>query len=123
MSRILEMAKSQVRRIINSGGFNQELTITPTGQSAVIVQGIGTRHSEGFDDDGLPIVSDNIHCTFSELDLNEAGATTRDGNGNLSLKGWKVSWSDAIGSANYVIEESNPDNTLGIIRNILGKRE
>jgi len=123
MSRILELAKRDARRIVNSGGFNQELTITPTGGSAISIQGLATRHSQGFDGDGLPVVSDNVHCTFSELDLTEAGATTRNANGTLIVKNWLVTWTDAIGEANYKISEAWPDNTLGIIRVTLSLRE
>lgn len=115
MGYILDLARHNAREIMN-GGFNTELTITPKGESPVVIKGLATRHSQGFDTDGLPIISDNSHCTFSELDLTDLGVVTRDAKGNLNIKGWKVSFDDAIGPGEYKFSESMPDNTLGLIR-------
>lgn len=122
MSRFLEMAKRDARRYVNNGGFNQELTITPTGENAVSIQGLATRHSQEFDGQGLPIIGDNAHCSFSELDLNDLGVTTRNAIGDLIIKGWQVTWVDALGTVTYEIGEQEPDNTLGIIRTKLVDR-
>lgn len=116
MSRILEMAKADTQRIINNGGFDQELTITPTGAADVTVRGIATRHSQGFDNEGLPIVTTNCHCTFNEKDLNDQAVVTRNAKGDVIIQGWKIDFTDAIGTYSYAIAEAEPDNTLGIIR-------
>lgn len=113
------MAKRDARRYVNDGGFNQELTITPAGGEAVSLQGLATRHSQGFDTDGLPVIGDNAHCLFSELDLNDLGVTTRDAAGNLNIKGWRLSFDDALGTVSCEIGEQEPDGTLGLIRSKL----
>lgn len=115
MGDILELARQSAREIMN-GGFNSELTITPIGEVSVVIKGLATRHSQGFDTNGLPIIADNSHCTFSELDLTDLGIVTRDANGNLNIKGWKVGFTDAIGPGEYKFSEPMPDNTLGLIR-------
>lgn len=118
MSDILDLAKQNAREILN-GGFNTELTITPLGGGSVVVKGLATKHSQGFDTNGLPVIGDNTHCTFSELDLNDLEVVTRDAKGNLNIKGWKVSFTDAIGTYEYKFGEPMPDNSLGIIRIML----
>lgn len=123
MGRILDMAIADARRFTNSGGFETELTITPTGGTAVVVNGIASRHSQGFDEQGLPIISNNVHCSFSEKDLNDLSVVTRNASGKLAIKGWLVSWTDAIGSANYKFAEPQPDNTLGLIKVTLSQYE
>jgi hypothetical protein len=116
MGATLELAKQDARKYVNSGGFNQSLLITPTSGDPVTIQGLATRHSMGFDTDGKPIVSDNAHCSFSELDLTDEGLTVRNANGDLIIKGWLIQFTDAIGTATYKINEPYPDKILGIIR-------
>ena len=116
MGAILDMAIEHGRRFTNNGGFEKELTITPTGATSVVIKGITSRHSQGFDGDGLPIISDNVHCSFAEKDLNDLGIVTRSAKGNLIIKNWLVSFTDAIGTANYKFAEPQPDNTLGLIK-------
>ena len=116
MGNILDMAISQARQIINNGGFEVELTITPTGLDPVVIKGLATKHSQGFTTDGFPVISDNAHCSFAEKDLNDLGITTRSAKGTVTVKNWLVSWVDAIGTNVYTMSEPGPDNTLGIIR-------
>lgn len=116
MGRVLDLAKRDVRRYVNNEGFNQELVITPTGLDPVTVQGLATRHTSNYDTEGKPINSENIHCSFSELDLNDLLVITRNAAGYLNIRGWIVEFTDSLGSAIYKISESQPDNTLGIIR-------
>lgn len=110
------MARADARRYVNSGGFDQELVITPSGLKDISIQGLATRHTNSFDTDGRPILADNVHCMFSELDLNALSVETRDSKGRLAIKGWKVCFADAIGQAEYKISEAHPDGTLGLIR-------
>lgn len=123
MGSILELAKRDSRRIVNSLGFEEDLIITPTGLDAVTIQGLTTRHSNGYDTDGRPIISENIHCTFSEKDLNDLGVTTRI-SGKLTIKNWTVQFNDAIQTGIvYKISEAYPDLTLGLIRCTLTQYE
>ena len=116
MGRILDMAIADARRFTNSGGFETDLTIMPNSGTAFVVKGIASRHSQGFDDQGLPIISNNVHCSFAENDLTCQGVETRSANGHLLIKGWLVTWTDAIGEAKYKFSEPQPDNTLGLIK-------
>jgi hypothetical protein len=111
---VLDLARNATREILN-GGFSTELTITPTGAASVQINGITSVHSQAFDSDGLPVIGANSHCTFSELDLNEAGVTTRDAKGDLNIRDWKVSFDDQIGTYNCKFGELMPDRGLGII--------
>jgi len=118
MGSIKDLAIANAREILN-GGFSDELTIKPKNLDPVTINGLTTRHSQGFDSEGLPTIGDNAHCSFSEKDLNDLGITTRDAKGNLNIKDWKVSFPDAISVSDYRISETMPDNTLGLIRVIL----
>lgn len=119
MGSILELAKRDTRRYVNSGGFEENLLITPTSGDPVTIQGLSTRHSQGFDTEGRPVVSDNAHCSFSETDLTDEGLITRNSQGDLIVKDWLVEFTDAITTTTYKISEAYPDNTLGIIKCIL----
>lgn len=123
MGDILELAKRDARRYVNSGGFEVNLLITPTVGDPVTIQGLTSRHSQGFDTNGKPIVSDNAHCSFSEVDLTNEGLTTRNSQGDLIVKDWVVQFTDAISATTYLISEAYPDNTLGIIKCMLTLHE
>ena len=115
MGEILDLARQNAREFINDGGFETELTITPTGVAPVVIKGTTSVHSQAFDSDGLPVIGKNSHCTFSELDLNDAGVTTRDAKDDLNMRDWKVSFTDQIGTYNCKFSELMPDRGLGII--------
>lgn len=114
MGEVLDLARENVREILN-GEFSIELTITPIGGAPVVIKGTTSVHSQGFDSDGLPTIGPNSHCTFSELDLTDAGVTTRDAKGDLKMRDWKVSFDDQIGTYNCKFGELMPDRGLGLI--------
>jgi hypothetical protein len=120
MGSVLDLARQNVREILN-GGFSTELTVTPTGLAPVVINGTTAVHSQGFDTDGMPVIGPNSHCTFSEVDLTDAGVVTRDAKGDLQLGDWRVSFTDQIGSYECKIKEVRPDRGLGIIVAILGQ--
>jgi hypothetical protein len=96
-------------------------TLIPS-ENRIIIQGLATRHRQTYDpDSGLPIVGKNNHCTFSEKTLNERGYATRNTKGDIIVKGWLVSWEDTTGINKYKIEEPEPDETLGLIKCMLGE--
>lgn len=111
---VLDLARRATREILNDG-FSTELTITPTGATSVQINGTTSVHSQTYDTDGLPVIGKNSHCTFSELDLTDLGVTTRDANGDLKMRDWKVSFDDQIGTYNCKFGELMPDRGLGII--------
>lgn len=88
----------------------------------ITVQGLATRHRQTYDpDNGLPMIGKNNHCSFSEVSLNELGYATRNNKNEVIVKGWLVSWSDTTGEYKYKIEEPQPDETLGLIKCMLGE--
>jgi hypothetical protein len=125
MGGLLELAIKEARAAVTGdfsiiGGFSTLLTITPLIGEPFQIKGLATVHSSGFDQDGRPIISDNSHITFSELDVNELGYTTRV-NGKLRIQGWKVEFSHAVGDVKAILSEPEPDSTLGIIRVMITK--
>ncbi|MCK5613802.1 hypothetical protein KAR91_68695 [Candidatus Pacearchaeota archaeon] len=114
MGEILDLARQNAREILNDG-FAIELIITPIGGAPVVINGITSVHSQGFDSDGLPIIGPNSHCTFSELDLTDKGVIARDAKGDLKMRDWKVSFDDQIGTYNCKFGELMPDRGLGLI--------
>lgn len=123
---IIQRARMDTQKYIE-GSFSVELTISPKDINGdplpdVVVQGLATRHRQTFDpENGLPMVGLNAHCSFSEKTLIDLGLTTRSTNNNIIVKKWKVKWTDDIGEVQYIIEEPMPDETLGIIRCMLGE--
>lgn len=114
MGTITDLARRNIREILN-GGFSVELTIKAPTLEAVIINGTTSVHSQSFDSDGLPVIGPNSHCTFSELDLNEAGLVTRDANNDIKMRDWLVTFSDQFGTYQCKIGELMPDRGLGII--------
>lgn len=123
MGQILEMAKKDARGYVNSGGFETELLITPQDGYEIAVKGLMTNHTNGYDTEGKPLLSKQIQCSFSEIDLNQEGLTTRDSNGNLNIKNMIVRFTDSINDECYKISETHPDDLLGIIRCTLSRYE
>src|SRR6056297_1123277 len=113
MTNIFDIAARDAKTILNDG---LELTLTPQYHDCILINGWGIRHTGDYDTDGLPILAPNIHCTFVEKDINDKGIATRDGNGNLIIKNWVVSWKDQSGEHEYKIAEPYPDAVLGLIR-------
>lgn len=123
MVSTLDLAIRDAKGYTNNGGFETELSITPIDLPQVVIKGLGTKHSESFDGQGMPIVGVNAHCSFNESDLNDLGIVTRDSRGQIIIKGWLVGWTDNIETVSYKISSPEPDETLGTIRCTLGLHE
>lgn len=116
VGNIIQRAREDARRVIN-GGFSIELSITAPGESPIVIQGIGVRHSTTYDTDGLETLGKNARVTIHEKDLTDAGLTTRNANNDLIIdQGWIVNFTDDIGSLGYKIGSAFDDRTLGLIR-------
>lgn len=124
----LDQAREDAREYINGtvddeGGWTTPLTITPTGESTVVINGFATVHSQGFSEEGLPIITENSHVSFHEQDLNDLGVVTRDAKGHLIVKNWLVEFDHAIGHVKAQLKIQQPDSTLGLIVVTIGKYE
>lgn len=119
--QLIQRAREAAQQILE-GAFSVELTIEPnTGEDPVTIQGFATRHRQVYDpDSGLPMNGKNCHCSFYEKTLNDLGYTTRNTKGDIIIKDWLVTWTDSIGERTYKIELPQPDETVGLIRCLLG---
>ena len=91
----------------------------PTSETATVV-GIATKHNIGIDTEGNLINTKNAHISIAEKLLTDAGYPVRDTNGEVSLKGHRVDYVDSTGiSKKHVIQQSFPDETVGMIVCIL----
>lgn len=116
MSNILDKAKAHARRIAEQA-FDLDITLKdPEGISATI-KGLGTHHNTSVDTDGVLFNSPNIHITFHEDTLIAANsAYNYKKNGVPTLKGHTASFVDNLGTTHeYMIEETMPDRTVGLV--------
>lgn len=117
----LAQAKYDWLRFSTAGGFEVEITLTPPVGEAVMIKGLATKHNNSVGTDGLPINAKNAHCSLIESYLTGLGYTVRDTNGEVNLRNHRVSFADSSGVVkNYIIKETMPDETVGVIVCILG---
>ena len=117
MGRILDLARADTRRIINSGGFEVAITLTPpTPATPLTINGLASKHWITIETDGIDANTKQTHISISEKDLTDNSYPVRDSNGQVSLKGHLVNYIDSTGiEKTNVITEYYPDETLGII--------
>jgi len=123
----MSISISQVRRDLkeySQKSMSVELTFTPPSGSPATILGYGTVHHLSFDPQtGRAVNSKNAHCSFAESLLTDAGYTVRVLN-EVSMKNHKVRFKDSAGiTRNYKINETFPDETLGLIVCILGDQD
>jgi hypothetical protein len=111
------------KRLVNNGGFGVNVTLTPPGSStSKIVKGIAVKHHTSVSTDGLPVNSINVHVSIIESDLIALSYTVRNAAGEVDLRNHRASFADANGTTkNYIIKETMPDETVGLITCILGR--
>lgn len=119
---LLDQIKADIAQITgNTDDFGTPLTFeAPSGDTA-IVNGLASRHHLSFDTDGNTVNGRNVHVSVSETNMIAAELMVRNSAGEVSIKNWKVSWTDATGTLKkYIIRECYPDDTIGLIVCILG---
>jgi hypothetical protein len=104
-------------QIITQAEWSTDLNITPKVGSPVNVKGLASKHHFLIDPEtGTPINSKNVHCSVSEQVLVDAGYPVRNGNNEVHMVGDKVAYTDSAGVlASYFVQETMPDETLGLI--------
>ena len=125
MGSVLYMARAHTKIILESGGFETEITFQSSPaqplQQTVTITGLAIKHHLDIDTDGLPIRSQHAHVTVSEESLTDKGYTTRNAKGQAYLKDNLVSFADSTGVVKtYIVTDQLPDTTLGCIPLILG---
>lgn len=117
----LNKAKNDWNRFLTNGGFAVEATLTPAGGQPVSVNCLAMKHHNSVDTDGMPINSKNVHASFSESNLTGLGLNVRDTNGEVNMRNWILTYPDSSETdKSYIVKETMPDETVGIIVCILG---
>lgn len=122
MLSILDIAREEVIKQGCEGEWSTELAFITSEGEEFTVRGLATVHSQGFDSNGVPVISENAHINFSEKTVNDLGIQTRV-NGVLIIEGWKVTFTLAIGTITAILSRPEPDKTFGIIRATLTEYE
>ena len=115
MANVLERARTRARAAVKQ----TQLSFTaPTGETASVMGSASLRHLSDFE--GISASTQEAHCSFAEKDLQEEGYPVRSG-GEPNLHKHSVEFVDAQGTTRiFTIIDVHPDDTLGIIRCILG---
>ena len=122
--KLLQMARKDAAKIVKSGGFEEDITISSSSGLTSVIKGIHTKHWINYDTNGLPINSKNAHILINESDLIEKGFTVRSQTGNIDLRKSKILVKDSTGEEKkFVITETYPSETFGLIVCILGDYE
>lgn len=119
------MSLNQARRDIirfSQKEWSVDLLIEDLSGLAVTVKGFASKHHLGIDPQtGIPVNTKNTHCSISEKVLTDAGFSVRNADKEVMMVGWKVTWTDSSGTQFiYKINETMPDETLGLIVCFLG---
>lgn len=118
----IDRAIRDAKRFVTAGGFNVEMTLEPPVGDSVIIQGVATRRTLEFDQEGYNVNSTLAHVLLSESALIDAGITVRNARGEVALDGFLISWIDGTGTLRkYKIVQALPSETLGLITCKLGR--
>jgi hypothetical protein len=120
---LLDLARNDARKFLISGGFQVDITLsTPKDDKTLSLKGFHTKHFKSYDTNGSPINSKSAHILISEKDLKEANYPYRNSrSGNIGLLKHKITVPDAMGDdKKFVITETYPSETFGLIACILG---
>lgn len=122
---LLSKARSLAKKHGLQGGFSEDIKITSKdGLTVIDIKGLHTKHWMSFDTDGNTVNQKNAHILVSESDFPEEIPTRNEDTGNVDLNGLKIEVMDSTEEVkNYVIIESYPSETFGLIACILGDAE
>lgn len=121
---LLKQARLDMQKIVSSGGFEEDITFSnPDDTIQVAVKGLTSGIWIQYDAEGNKVNSSKSHVSVTEQDLLALGYPTRSiTSGKIALTGHKVSVKDASGvEAKFVINETSPNATTGLIVCLLGK--
>ncbi len=120
---LLSAARKDAQRIITGGGFEEDITVSnPNRTISATIKGTHSKHWISFDTDGNQVNSKNAHITIVESDLTDNGFTVRNQNtGNVDLRKYIIEVKDSTDIIKkYVINETFPSETFGLIVCVLG---
>lgn len=120
---LLDRARADARKILGDlAGWATMLTFThPLGEITTINGTFFKRTLAVMTGDGTPSNARQVHITFAEAEMIESYYDIRNAEGKVDMQGHLVSCADSTGVTHtYIIREWHPDETLGIIRCMLG---
>lgn len=125
MSGLIEQARKDWQRFTSDPDtWGISITFTAPTAEVAVVNGLGTNHHIDVDTDGNLINSKNSHVSVSEQLLVDEAYPVRDGDGEVAMVQHRVKFKDSTGvEKEYVIEETLPDETVGMIVCILNDFE
>lgn len=117
----LARSKYDWLRFSTAGGFQVAMILTSPANVVLSIVGLATKHNNSVTTDGIPVNAKNVHVSLIESYLVALGVTVRNSNGEINLRNYRVSFPDSSGvTKNYIIKETIPDETTGVIVCILG---
>jgi hypothetical protein len=118
----LALAREDWNKFLTSGGFEVDLTLTPPDPYIPIqIKGIYAKHHNSISTEGIPINARLTRISFLESDLILAEYPVRNSSGEIAIVRHLVDFVDSTGtSKRYIIKETFPDETVGVITCILG---
>lgn len=117
---LVDQIRLDVQRITgNTSEFATPIVFEDKFGTTATVPGTRTNHHLGIRPDGVPVNTKQASVSVSEAAF-PVDYTVRNSAGLVALKGHKVSYADSTGlTKQYVIEETYPDEKLGLIVCIL----
>lgn len=109
----------------NSNEFGVSLSFRAPNGTTATVTGLATAHHLGIDPStGGPVNSKHAHCSFSEAALTDEDYPVRNASDDVAMVGHRVTFTDSAGIERiYRINQTFPDETIGLIVCILGDWE
>jgi hypothetical protein len=146
---LLACAREDWKRFLTAGGFQVDLTftspvpfssqnivtveghqvisvdgriiVTINSDKSLTIKGIYAQHHNSIATDGTPVNAKLTRVSFAESSLSLANYPVRNANGEVYLKRHLIDFTDSTGVLkHYIIKESFPDETVGVITCILG---
>lgn len=123
---LLQQIRKDARRYATSSGWEEDIQLSTPDQSlSVPLKGWHTKHKINQDTDGGIVASTNVHILLAEDDLIAVSYPYRNSrNQVIELKEHKVAAKNNAGQIiDYVIKESHPSESLGLIVCILSEMD
>lgn len=120
---LIEQARLDVLQITtNADEFAVPVLFTAPDTSTALINARPNKHSLSIDPDtGGAVNQKKVTLSVSEYALVVVGYKTRNDRNDVALIGHVVEWKDSTGLVSkYVIRETWPDGTLGLIVCMLG---
>ncbi|HMI01627.1 MAG TPA: hypothetical protein VK541_04050 [Pedobacter sp.] len=124
--KLLLQARKDAIKFVSAGGFEEDILIKTKDETIELaVKGLTSGHTQIFDNDGNGVISTSFHIDVPEQFFIEADFPyINPRSGKIDLKGYKVFSPDNTQAVrHYVVNETHPNATTGLIICILGRAE